>query len=329
MLSRPAGHRRHATISGCTSPATGAGSHRGEFHIKLLIAALALVAGGWTASAPTLYEAACTGSLGVQRTGTVRSSALGELSGIVASRSRPGTYWVVNDSGGGSRVYAIGASGRLRQTVRVSGAPALDWEDIALGPGPSPGRNYLYVADIGDNDARRRQIEVVRIPEPVPGQTAVRATRIVLRYPDGPRDAEALVVDPRRGTFVIVAKAIGGARVYEGRARGGTLRRAGSVFTLAPVTGASVSARGDVIALRTYLSVLLWRRSPGTSLGEALGGRPCAAPAPPEQQGEAVAISANGRRLVTVGEGARPPVYAIAPVQKRHAGGSRFAPDRP
>jgi len=287
-----------------------------------------IVAGGSTAAAQTLYDAACAGELAVRRTGIVRSPALDELSGIAASRSRPGTYWVVNDSGGGARVYAIGASGRLRQTVRVTGAPALDWEDVALGPGPSPGRDYLYMADIGDNDARRRQIEVARIPEPAPGQTAVRATRIVLRYPDGPRDAEALVVDPRRRTIVIVTKVIGSARVYEAPARGGLLRRAGSVATLAPVTGASVSARGDVIVLRTYLSVLLWRRSPGTSLAEALEGRSCAAPAPRERQGEAVAISRNGRRLFTVGEGVRPPVYAIVPVQKRNVGGSRFVPDR-
>lgn len=295
---------------------------------------LVLAAGGWAvaagrAAAPqTLYESACAGGLAVQRTGTVRSAALDELSGIAASRSRPGAYWVLNDSGGGARVYAIGVSGRLRQTVRVTGAPALDWEDIALGPGPAPGRDYLYLADIGDNGARRHRIEVARIPEPAPGQTAVRAERIVLRYPDGPRDAEALAVDPRRRTIVIVTKAIGSARVYEGSIRGGLLRRAGSVSTLAPVTGASVSTRGDVIVLRTYLSVLLWRRRAGTSLGEALAGRSCAAPAPRERQGEAVAVAGDGRWLVTVGEGAYPPVYAIAPVRKPDAGGSRFAPDR-
>jgi hypothetical protein len=280
--------------------------------VRALLAVLALVAGGWTSGGPALYEQACAGSLRVQRTGTIRSQALDELSGIVASRSRPGTYWVVNDSGGGARVYAIGASGRLRQTVRVTGAPATDWEDVARGPGPRHGVDYLYLADIGDNDARRRHVEVARIPEPARGQKAVRATRIVLRYPDGQRDAEALLVDPRRGTIVIVTKAIGGARVYEAPARGGLLHRAGSVATLAPVTGASVSAAGDTIAVRTYISVLVWRRSPGTSLAAALAGRACTAPPPPERQGEAIAIAANGRRIVTVGEGVRPPVYAIA-----------------
>jgi hypothetical protein len=245
----------------------------------------------------------------------VRSPELAELSGITASRSRPGTFWVVNDSGGGPRVYAIAASGRLRQAVRVTGAPAVDWEDVALGPGPIPGRDYLYVADIGDNDARRRRIELARIPEPAPGRRTARATRIVLRYPDGAHDAEALVVDPRRGTIVVVTKSIGGARVYEAPAGGGLLRRAGSVSTLAPVTGAGVSPGGDVVALRTYLSVLVWRRPPGTSLAAAFTGRACTAPSPPERQGEAVAVAANGRRLVTVGEGVRPAVYAIVPAR--------------
>lgn len=283
--------------------------------VRTLLASLgiALLAGGWTAGARSLYDDACAGRIGVQQAGTVRSPALGELSGIVASRTRPGTYWVVNDSGGAARIHAIGLAGGLRQTVRVDGAPAIDWEDIALGPGPSPGVDYLYVADIGDNNAARSQIEVARLREPAGGQTAVRATRIVLRYPDGPHDAEALVVDPRRGTIVVVAKAIGGAGVYEAPARGGRLRRVGSVSTLAPVTGASVSAGGDVVALRTYLSVLVWRRLSGSSLAAALAGRSCAAPAPPERQGEAIAFSANGARLVTVGEGGRPPIYVIAP----------------
>jgi hypothetical protein len=283
--------------------------------VRALLAPLvaALVAGGWTTGSPSLYDEACAGGLRVQRTGTVRSPALDELSGIVASRSRPGTYWVVNDSGGGARIYAIGLGGRLRQTVHVDGAPAIDWEDVALGPGPSAGVDYLYVADIGDNDGVRRQIELARLPEPRRGQAAARATRIVLRYPDGPRDAEALVVDPRRGTIVVVAKAIGGARVYEAPARGGRLRRVGTVATLAPVTGASVSASGDVVALRTYLSVLVWRRTPGTALAAAFAGRPCTAPAPPERQGEAIAVSAGGARLVTVGEGVRPPIFAVGP----------------
>jgi hypothetical protein len=289
----------------------------------LLASVLAFVAGGWTAGPQPLYEAACDGRLRVERTGTVRSPALDELSGIVASRSRPGTYWVVNDSGGGPRIYAIGLTGRLLQAVRIRAAPTLDWEDLALGPGPSPGVDYLYAADIGDNDAVRRQVELARVPEPAPGQTAARATRILLHYPDGPRDAEALLVDPRRGTIVVVTKAIGGARVSEAPAGGGRLRRVGSVSTLAPVTGASVSGRGDVVALRTYLSVLVWRRAPGTPLAAAFAGRACTAPSPPERQGEAVAIAANGNRLVTVGEGRHPPIYAIAPT-----GASRFGRDR-
>jgi hypothetical protein len=281
--------------------------------VRALLAALALLAGGWTAGPPSLYDAACADQLGVERLGVVRSAALDELSGIVASRRRPGTYWVVNDSGGGPRVYAIGLGGGLRQTVRVDGVPAIDWEDIALGPGPRSGTDYLYIADIGDNDAVREQVEVDRVPEPARGQDVVRATRIVLRYPDGPRDAEALVVDPRRGTIVVVAKAIGGARVYEAPATGGRLRRVGSVSTLAPVTGASVSASGELVALRTYLSVLVWHRAPGTSLTSALAGRSCGAPAPTERQGEAIAFSSGGTRLVTVGEGLRPPIYTIAP----------------
>ena len=83
------------------------------------------------------------------------------------------------------------------------------------------------MGDIGDNLAQRPSISVYRVSEPrLPAGgavTALRATRFDLRYPDGPRDAEALLRDPNGGKLVIVQKrAFGGAGVYVAdRVRGG------------------------------------------------------------------------------------------------------------
>ncbi len=279
-----------------------------------IAAAAALAALVWAAPAPAgvdLYEAACDGTLGIERAGTVRSPLLDEISGIVASRSRPRLLWALNDSGDAPRVYALTLAGRLVQTVEVGNARAIDWEDLARGPGPRPGVDLLYAADIGDNKGERRAITVYRFPEPRPGVAVVRARRITLRYPTGPRDAEALLVDPLRGTLVVLTKALGRSEIYTSPASGGTLRRIATLPLLAPVTAADVSAAGDLVVVRTYLSVLLWRRPPGTPLGAAFQGRPCEAPAPAERQGEAVAFTARATGLVTIGEGLRPAVNLI------------------
>ena len=42
----------------------------------------------------------------------------------------------------------IGISGRYGEDLQ--GADLRDWEDMALGPGPKQGQDYLYVGDIGD-----------------------------------------------------------------------------------------------------------------------------------------------------------------------------------
>jgi hypothetical protein len=218
---------------------------------------------------------------------------------------------VHEDSGGGARLYAITTGGRLVASVRIEGATALDWEDIAIGPGPTtrgPGR--LYVADIGDNDERRRSVTVYRLPEPAPGTRSVRATAIRLRYPDGPHDAEALLVDPERGSLVLLTKGLLGAGVYTAPASGGTLRRSGTLGILGAVTAADVSPGGDLVAVRTYTGVTLWRRPAGEDIPAALRSRRCFVPLG-EGQGEALAFSATGRGLFAISEGRRPAILRL------------------
>ena len=94
--------------------------------------------------------------------------AIKETSGIAASRRVDNVWWVHNDSGDSARVFAINTSGQTLGEYALSGASAIDWEDIAAGPGPTAGVSYLYVGDIGDNDQKRRDLVIYRIPEPEP-----------------------------------------------------------------------------------------------------------------------------------------------------------------
>jgi hypothetical protein len=263
--------------------------------------------------------------LAARVTGVIENDAAQELSGLAASRTQPGVLWTHNDSGDGPRLLAVDQGGRLLAQVTLAGAGAVDWEDIAAAR-TNGGGGLLYAADIGDNDAIRSDVAVYRLAEPLlrggpPARTAA-ATRLQLRYPDGARDAEALLVDPATRALVVVSKEYNGAgHVYvAGRPSTGaitTLRRSGTLALGGgeAVTAGDVSGDGRTIVLRTYDRAFVWKRRRGESITHALRRRPCTAGALliGEGQGEALALGTHGGAFYTVPEGARPEIRRYAP----------------
>lgn len=249
--------------------------------------------------------------------GVVEEAALNEISGIVASRRHPGTWWVHNDSGDGPRAYALDDGGALRAAITIDGAIAADWED--LGASGSGEDAALWLGDIGDNARLRQVLLVWRVPEPDPalGDATVDASLVRLSYADGPRDAEALWVDPDSGALVVLTKESGSAGLYVAPAEDeavlervadvpfGTGERPGSPL----VTAADVTPDGRWIAVRTYTHVWVWRRPRGWTLAEAFAEPACPAAAEPEPQGEAIAWSLDGRSYRTVSEDVQPPMW--------------------
>jgi hypothetical protein len=262
-----------------------------------------------TPAAPS--QPALCGPLRSRVVGHVDAPDATELSGLALSASQPGVLWAHNDSGDRPRVFALRTDGSVIASLDVPGGQAVDWEDIAVGPSGD-----LLLGDIGDNGASRASVSVYRVPEPKlaarPATTAP-ATRIELRYPDGAHDAETLLADRRTGELVVVTKTLSGrSGVYAGRVGGGspqTLRRAGTIELgiggLA--TAGDVSADGRTIAVRTYTALSVWRRRPGVSIARTLvDGDRCAGDVElgGEGQGEALALSRDGRSFYTVPEGA-------------------------
>jgi len=113
-------------------------------------------------------------------TGYIRKDAIAEMSGIVASRTYPGLFWVHNDSGDKARFFAIRADGHCVAEIKVKNAENVDWEDIALDNGT------LYLTDLGNNHNQRKDLCVYKLPEPDPrkGDQKVEAEKIPVAYPD-------------------------------------------------------------------------------------------------------------------------------------------------
>lgn len=254
----------------------------------------------------------------------VRIPGLNESSGLAASRRHPGVFWSHNDSGGGPWLWAFDRRGVSLGRWRVRGARNFDWEDIALGPGPRAGVWYLYIGDIGDNQRNRESVTVYRIPEPDPasssGDTA-SAESLRFAYPDGPQDAEALMVHPRTGDLYIIGKARGPGRetvVWKAAApfrsgrktmmrRIAAIRLPESLLSLlipAGVTGGDISPDGKRVALIDYVKAweaVLPKNATNFDAIWTAEWRPVETGV--RAQGEAIAYRHDGQALLATSEG--------------------------
>ena len=269
------------------------------------------------AGAPTSCGA-CASYTDPEAVGRVETDAITELSGLAASRTRDGVFYTHNDSGDGARFFAIDRTGALLATYTLEGVDANDIEDV--GVGPCHEGSCLYLADIGDNDKKRANIAIYRTPEPSGPGGPVRAVTTKLTYPDGPHNAEALLVSPE-GDLVIVEKSpTGTGGVYlldKDRAKSATEAVLTRIATLTLpaeagglVTGGAFHPCEKRVTLRTYTAMFEYRFTGG--LETMFASPPTLIPAGREPQGEAVTYSANGRELLTASEGKRPSVHASA-----------------
>ena len=102
------------------------------------------------------------------RVGTVKADAIRERSGLVASRRHPGVFWTLSDGGNPAALYAITREGDLIREYPVA-AKNVDWEDLAID---DDGR--LYIADVGNNQRDRKEVQVLRVDEPDPRAAPAR-----------------------------------------------------------------------------------------------------------------------------------------------------------
>jgi hypothetical protein len=249
-----------------------------------------------------------------------------ESSGLAVGGLNSRIIWTHNDSGHGPFLYATDRQGRALAAVEVDGARAVDWEDIAVGPG-ADGKPALYIGDIGDNGRSRSHAVIYRIPEPAinfneTGQRerSAPAEAFPFVYPDGRHDAETLLVHPKTGDIYVVTKGESGqSGVYRFPMpliadRIVTLQRVATITFSNPIrmrgrslgklaTGGAFSRDGTRIAIRTYLEAFEWTLRPGQSVEDALKQRPRLINAPFLGQFESICYRADGRGLLTSAEG--------------------------
>jgi hypothetical protein len=227
--------------------------------------------------------------------GTFSADPLSEVSGMVKSRSYPNTYWVVNDSRNGARLFAVNSEGNniiptfsrfsyygeeaeegkeQWEGFRVLYAENIDWETMTVDD------NYLYVGDVGNNFNNRSDLKVYLLSEIDPTastQSAVIKT-LPVRYPEQTEfpapasphfDCEAMFIAD--GKLYFITKNRSGKGSFE---PGANLYRLDTDFTdqdnvltlvdsqpdLLDATGAELSPDGLTLAVVSYETLWLFQR---------------------------------------------------------------------
>ncbi|MFY0254132.1 hypothetical protein ACDQ55_09285 [Chitinophaga sp. 30R24] len=237
-----------------------------------------------------------------------------ELSGVAPSHVYANVLYVHEDSGNSNEVYVTNLQGANLGKLVLQGINNHDWEDIAIGPGPDKDKSYIYVAEIGDNNAANKSVFIYRFPEPdlsaATANTNITITavdKIELHYPGGAVNAESLLLDPLNKDLYIATKEKGRSTLYVARYPQSTTMPTMLValdklpFDL--LTSGDISPDGTEILLRNTGQIWYWKRQSGESIAAALLRKPQDAPyARNERQGEGICFTADGSGYVTDSE---------------------------
>jgi hypothetical protein len=238
---------------------------------------------------------------------TLTGAILKEASGIVDSRTIPGYLWVEEDGGNPPQIYLLKHDGTYTDSVMIIGATNRDWEDITIGPGPTDGKSYIYIADIGDNNASYADASIYRFAEPAAGVHAVSDyEKITFTYPDGAHDAEALLVDDQTKAIYIITKRETEGRIYKLAYPQSTstigVAEYVSSLTYTGVVSSSLGSDGKELIVKNYTDVYYYSRKNNEPLSATLARTPAKLGYQLEAQGEAIAFAADKSGFFTLSE---------------------------
>lgn len=264
--------------------------------------------------------------------GALQNAKIDEASGLARSQRHDNVFWVVNDDGP-SVLYAIDGTGKDLGRVTIRDASNRDWEDLASFT--LDGVPYLLVADIGDNDAGRKDVRLYVVEEPEAGANKVDyAWRIEFSYPEGPRDAEAVAVDVENERVLLLTKRDLPALLYSVPLRPASKKRQTAV-RLGPIASLPQPSRSDVefaprtnswhwqptsmdiaddgsaAIVLTYSGVYLYPRVPGQDWLEALQQPPRIVSRSSNRQAESVAFEPAGDAVYIVLEQRNSPLFRL------------------
>ena len=268
----------------------------------------------------TLKDESTPFTAGVE-VGRISSDPIKEASGLASSRVNANVLYTHNDRGDDARIFAIRSDGKHVATLNLKSALHVDYEDIAVGPGPLTDTSYIYVGDIGNNlykDEPRDNIVIYRLTEPdidadfdASRSINVDVDALTLAYPNGAHDAETLLIDPFDSSLYVITKRNGDNYIYRTSQAWGAgdasqmLEYAGRMQSADDATGGDISVDGTEILIKNIREMVYFTREDDPSsfdLASVLREKGETLPYEREAQGESVTFVVNGRGYLTLSE---------------------------
>lgn len=272
--------------------------------------------------------------------GSIQHSKLRELSGLNRSGVQQGRLWGINDSGAKPQLFALDEQGKNLGVFDITGAINYDWEDITILKIEET--DYIVIADIGDNLARRRDYTLYFIPEPkeLPADPTSQhslpvAFHWTFQYEDGARDAESIAYDSFDNQLLILSKRDVPPKLYslplnttlpsdKRIAREIAVATAipqpnWSYLIKQPITGSfasfptamDISPDGTRLAVLTYRFAYLYHRQPEESWADVIEQTPQRIVFPALMQAEALTFDYSGEALFISSEFSHAPLVRI------------------
>ncbi|WP_375748504.1 hypothetical protein [Vibrio sp. HN007] len=259
--------------------------------------------------------------------GYITDKRLRETSGIVVSKLNDGVMWVHNDSFSLPELYAINSEGAYLATLRIEGVENFDWEDLAVFN--DNGKEYIVIADVGDNYAERESYQLHIIEEPeLPENGSILSTAPVktidFRYEDGAKDCESVAFDPISQNLLLLSKRedrpqLYGLSLHHKQADLVIAEKLGDISPFpdnnpnyfsflsligygAMPTSMDISRDGGSLAVVTYTGAYLFSKKGEESWIEAMSNDPQRLDIPKMKQAEAVGFSLDGESIYVTSE---------------------------
>lgn len=252
-----------------------------------------------------------------QYAGIPEASQLNELSGLSRSNINSNLLWALNDGGNPAVLFAINTKAQIKARYLLEGIRNIDWEDISNYQ--LNGKNYLVIADTGDNTGKRSDLllHIVEEPNQLVESGQIKPIRSIrFQWADGARDVEAISADVARQQFLLISKKRVPAELYglpfnakdgdspkflatlEGVAQPSekTMNTKGDVGRYrSQITGLDISPDGRWLAVLNYQQIIFFPLSNGKLPKKLYPKQTLDFPWLP--QAEAIAYSMDGNSL--------------------------------
>jgi len=298
--------------------------------MRSIIALIVLLA-GCDSGAPEASQERVQPRTTVVLAGRLENRNIDEASGLARSQTNADVFWVINDSGK-PRLHPIDTRGRALGQVKLDDANNADWEDLSSFK--FDGKPYLLVADIGDNDGKRKDVRLYFVKEPEPDEKKVDvAWSFEFSYPGGPQDAEAIAVDIENERVLVLSKREIPAMLYEVPLRPDGDKRQKAERLGVPAlpqprrqdvefapktknywwqpTGMDLADDSSAAVILTYRGVFYYPRRAGEDWMDALRRKPAALSMGDYGEAESVAFNADSTSIYVTLEGRGAPVIRI------------------